>query len=98
MVLGDFYLNSTPAILNESSIIHSYDSYYCAWFHNITTMDTPATLTTRQTGAIDEQTRRRTADEWETIKLKVEQLYVKEAHTLKQLMVILKEKYGFIAS
>jgi hypothetical protein len=61
-------------------------------------MDTPATLTTRQTGAIDEQTRRRTADEWETIKLKVEQLYVKEAHTLKQLMVILKEKYGFIAS
>jgi hypothetical protein len=45
-----------------------------------------------------EQTRRYTSDEWETIKPRVEQLYVKESHTLKQLMGTLKKKYGFIAS
>ena len=49
-------------------------------------------------GAVLEQTRRYTSDEWETIKPRVEQVYVKESHTLRQLMAILKEKYGFVAS
>jgi hypothetical protein len=57
-------------------------------------MDTSFMLT----GPVQQQTRRYTPDEWETIKPRVEELYVKEAHALKQLMVILKEKYDFIAS
>ena len=50
------------------------------------------------TGPVLEQTRKYTSDEWETIKPRVEQLYLKESHTLKQLMAILKEEYGFVAS
>jgi hypothetical protein len=49
-------------------------------------------------GAVREQSRRYTSDEWETMKPRVEQLYVKERHTLKQLMVVLKEESGFTAS
>jgi hypothetical protein len=57
-------------------------------------MDTSFMLT----GPVQQQIRRYTPDEWETIKPRIEELYVKEPHTLKQLMVILKENYGFIAS
>ena len=57
-------------------------------------MDTSFMLT----GPVLEQTRKYTSDEWETIKPRVEQLYLKESHTLKQLMAILKEEYGFVAS
>ena len=45
-----------------------------------------------------EYARRYASDEWETIKAQIERLYVQESQTLRQVIDILKQNHGFIAS